>query len=158
MKDNSKPSGKVALVDTKPISIPMISSTSSSSHGRTSPPISPAVVEAAVAEAIASSPSPSPPSPSVTEEASGVKSISRSQVASRPGLVSRSTQTGTDNMPEDLQEKRRLIRKQLAVLLHSVLCRVRDELIGNVGPTARAVRHFRIHGIIITIYRKVSEI
>lgn len=119
MKENSKPSGKMALVDTKPISIPMISSTT---------PASP-------------TPAPAPvPAPAVHGILAGVKSISRSQVASRPGMVSRATQTGDAGEGDDLLEKRRLIRKQLAVLLHAVLCRVRDELIGNTGREARPVR------------------
>lgn len=117
MKENSKPSGKMALVDSKPISIPMISSTTSAS------------------------PTPAPvPVPAAHGIPAGVKSISRSQVASRPGMVSRATQTGDAGEGEDLLEKRRLIRKQLAVLLHAVLCRVRDELIGNTGREARPVR------------------
>lgn len=111
MKDNSTTSGKGLLVDKKPISIPMISSTSSSTATST-----PAVV-------------------------AGIKSISRPQVAPRPGMVSRGTQTGNGGEGEDLQEKRRLIRKQLAVLLHAVLCRVRDELIGNTGTEARPVSY-----------------
>ncbi|CAL8133055.1 unnamed protein product [Orchesella dallaii] len=117
MKDNSKPAGKVALVDTKPISIPIISPSA------------------------------------ITTGAEKVMAIGRSQNPSQidvetqnqpNSMVSRGTQTGGGEgeaqpgvVTEDLQEKRRLIRKQLAVLLHAVLCRVRDELIGNTGESAR---------------------
>ncbi|ODM94762.1 CREB-binding protein [Orchesella cincta] len=122
MKDNSKPSGKVALVDTKPISIPIISSSTTSAAGG----------GGAIVKSV---------------------SISRSQGCQAPvpspssGMVSIGTQTGEESQNqnenvaqmsgEELQEKRRLIRKQLAVLLHAVLCRVRDELIGNTGESAR---------------------
>lgn len=50
-----------------------------------------------------------------------------------------SNSTPTNYLSKSIEEKRKLIRKQLGALLHAVLCRVRDELTGNTEVAANSV-------------------
>lgn len=73
--------------------------------------------------------------------------ISSTYQAADQGMVSKGTQTNEKDIT--IEEKRKLIRKQLGVLLHAVLCRVRDEMIGNTGATASSVSNLRMLNVYI---------
>lgn len=108
MKTNDKPSANMPLVDSKPISVPRISST---------------IYSAAMC--------------------SSVHKQLIVQIVPRKIMISKATQTNdpakqTNSNVLTVEEKRKLIRKHLELLLHAVLCGVRDELIG-ISVNARSV-------------------
>lgn len=65
----------------------------------------------------------------------------RSTACQAPVQIMVSKGTETNDQGVTIEEKRKLIRKQLGALLHAVLCRVRDELIGNNAAAANSVRN-----------------
>ncbi len=108
MKVNGK-AGQLPLVDSKPISVPQISST--------------VIVSKKVA---------------LEKRKTSLKVENAvAEVSSQVIMVSKSTQTNDPNEPN--VEKLRLVRKQLAALLHAVLCRVRDQLNGSTENVSSSV-------------------
>lgn len=113
MKTNTKTTERGLLVDSNPISIPTISSTSLTS-ARVSPSIN------------------------------AMSQVTRQQV-----MVSIGTQTVDSVLT--IEQKRKVIRTQLGALLHAVLCRVRDQLTGNVGATATVVSIFDVENFTLIL-------
>lgn len=105
MKTNDKPSANMPLVDSKPISVPRISST---------------IYSAAMC--------------------SSVHNQLIVQIVPRKIMISKAIQTNDPAKQTNriVLTKRKLIRKHLELLLHAVLCGVRDELIG-ISVNARSV-------------------
>lgn len=52
-----------------------------------------------------------------------------------------------------IDEKRKVIKSHLAILIHAMVCRATDELSGNLGTRARRVRYVVIFAFPIYILR-----
>lgn len=79
-------------------------------------------------------------SPTIARAAPNINAMS--QVTRQQVMVSIGTQTVDSVLT--IEQRRKVIRTQLGALLHAVLCRVRDQLTGNVGATATVVSIFDV--------------